>query len=158
MTRCVRPNPAVVVFAVLAAVIAPAAAQSPSYRAGLGDLMTAYVQPRHAKLGFAGREENWPYAAYEAHELQETVERIAKAVPKYREFSIPDLIGSTVTQPLQAAERAAKADDVAGFATAYEQLTAACNTCHQSTGHAEIVIQAPTAPAFPNQDFRPPRR
>jgi hypothetical protein len=33
--------------------------------------MTMTVQPRHTKLGLAGREGNWPYAAYELHELQE---------------------------------------------------------------------------------------
>jgi len=41
-----------------------ATAQQP-HRAAVGDLMTALVQPRHIKLGLAGREQNWPYAAYE---------------------------------------------------------------------------------------------
>jgi hypothetical protein len=43
----------------------------PTYRPGLGDLMTMTVQPRHIKLGLAGREKNWIYAAYELHELEE---------------------------------------------------------------------------------------
>lgn len=29
-----------------------------TYRPGLGDLMTMTVQPRHTKLGLAGREKN----------------------------------------------------------------------------------------------------
>jgi hypothetical protein len=46
-------------------------AQSPQetpplpYRPGLGDLMTMTVQPRHIKLGLAGGEKNWAYAAYQ---------------------------------------------------------------------------------------------
>jgi len=39
------------------------AAQQP-HPAAVGDLMTAFVQPRHVKLGLAGSEQNWPYAAY----------------------------------------------------------------------------------------------
>ena len=35
------------------------APQPPTYRPGLGDLMTMTVQPRHIKLGLAGREKNW---------------------------------------------------------------------------------------------------
>ena len=49
----------------------------PSYRPGLGDLMTTTVQPRHIKLAFAGREKNWTYAAYEVHELDEAFDRLS---------------------------------------------------------------------------------
>ena len=52
------------------------APQSPSYRPGLGDLMTMTVQPRHIKLGIAGRENNWAFAAYELHELEEAAEKL----------------------------------------------------------------------------------
>jgi len=40
-------------------------ARSGGYRPGLGDLMTTTVQPRHTKLGLAGRAQNWSYAAYD---------------------------------------------------------------------------------------------
>src|ERR1700728_3694624 len=53
------------------------------YHPGLGELMTAFVQPRHIKLGLAGTEHNWSYAAYELGELRETFEDIAKLVPKH---------------------------------------------------------------------------
>ena len=64
-------------------------AQTPApaaYRPGLGDLMTMTVQPRHTKLGLAGREGNWPYAAYELHELQEAFDRAVAVWPKWRTF------------------------------------------------------------------------
>jgi hypothetical protein len=54
--------------------------------------MTAFVQPRHIKLGLGGREQNWPYAAYELDELRETFADLAKILPKYRDLSIPEMI------------------------------------------------------------------
>lgn len=143
-------------WSILALVLAlPAAAQTPpAYRPGLGDLMTMTVQPRHLKLGLAGQEKNWPYAAYEWHELEEALERIAKQVPKWREFDVGQLMAATVKQPLDDLEAAIKASDGARFDAAYRQLTDACNACHRSTNLGMIVIKVPNASAFPNQDFR----
>jgi hypothetical protein len=148
-----------VAIAVVAALAAPslATAQQPALHPGLGDLMTAFVQPRHTKLGLAGNDKNWLYAAYELSELREAFDDVAAIVPKYRDSSVPDLIASTVKQPLAALDQAIKAKDANQFSVAYGQLTASCNACHQSTDHAVIVIQAPTATAFPDQDFRPTR-
>jgi hypothetical protein len=143
------------ILILLLAVPAAAAAQTPApYRPGLGDLMTMTVQPRHLKLGIAGQEKNWPYAIYEGHELEEAFERIAKQVPKWREFDIPQLLAATVKQPLDDLEAAAKAGDGQRFDTAYRQLTDACNACHKSANLGAIVIKVPDASAFPNQDFR----
>ena len=72
-----------------AAAISDATAQQKPYSPGLGDLMTATVQPRHTKLGLAAREGNWPYAAYELHELKEAFDRAAKAWPKWRDVLDP---------------------------------------------------------------------
>jgi hypothetical protein len=144
----------------LAALVVPslATAQQPAFHPGLADLMTAFVQPRHTKLGLAGSEKNWPYAAYELNELRETFDDVAAIVPKYRNISVPDLIASTVKQPLAALEQAIKAKDANQFTVAYAQLTASCNACHQSTDHAVIVIQPPTAAAFPDQRFGRPTK
>jgi hypothetical protein len=130
-----------------------ATAQQPAFHPGMGDLMTAFVQPRHTKLGLAGNDKNWPYAAYELSELRETFDEVAALVPKYRDNSVPDLIASTVKQPLMALDEAVKAKDANRFTAAYGQLTASCNACHQSTDHPMIVIQPPASPAFPDQDF-----
>jgi hypothetical protein len=128
------------------------------HRAALGDLMTAFIQPRHIKLGLAGSEQNWSYAAYEFDQLSETFEDVAEVLPKYRDLSIPDMISSTVKEPLAAVNRAIQAKDGNQFTKAYGQLTASCNICHQSYDRAAIVIQAPTVSAFPDQDFRPPTK
>ena len=79
--------------------------------AAIGDLMTAFVQPRHIKLGLGRREQNWPYAAYELHQLRETFADLAEILPKYRDLSIPDMITSTGKEPLAALDRAIQAKD-----------------------------------------------
>jgi cytochrome c556 len=140
---------------VLAAAISNATAQQKPYIPGLGDLMTMTVQPRHTKLGLAAREGNWPYAAYELHELKEAFDRAAKTWPKWRTFSIPEMMASVTKEPMAALERAIKAGDPNRVNTAYDELTAACNTCHRSADRGMIVIQSPLASAFPDQDFRP---
>jgi hypothetical protein len=127
------------------------------YHPGLGDLMTAFVQPRHTKLGLAGSEQNWPYAAYELGELREAFDDVAKLVPKHGILAMPAAIASTVQPPIAALDAAIKAKDRAAFTKAYGDLTVACNACHQSADHPVIVIQAPTVSAFPDQDFRPPK-
>lgn len=129
------------------------------YHPGLGELMTAFVQPRHVKLGFAGQERNWPYAAYELGELQETFDDIGKLVPTHDGRPTPPMIASTVEQPMTALGKAIAAKDAAAFTKAYGDLTASCNACHQSFGHPMIVIRVPGgAPSpFPDQDFRPAR-
>jgi hypothetical protein len=144
---------------VAGALIGPslAPAQQP-HPAAVGDLMTAFVQPRHIKLGLAESEQNWPYAAYELDQLRETFADLAEILPKYRDLSIPDMITSTVKEPLAALDRAIQAKDGNQFMAAYGQLTASCNACHQSYDRAVIVIQTPAVSTFPDQDFRQPTK
>ena len=136
----------------------PAAPQAPTpqaYRPGLGDLMTMTVQPRHTKLGLAGQEKNWAYAAYELHELEESFERVARAWPMYRKTNIAETIAATTKEPMEAVAQAIKSADQAKFADAYGRLTATCNACHAAAERAVVIIQVPKASPFPDQDFRP---
>lgn len=157
-----RKRRTVLMLLLIAAVLMVApmlgAAQTPqgeAYRPGLGDLMTMTVQPRHTKLAFAGQEKNWPYAAYELHELQEAFERSAHVWPQWRSVPIAAMITSVAQEPMAALAQAIKAADTTQFNTAFQKLTDACNTCHQSADRAVIVIQVPRASMFPDQDFRP---
>ena len=54
--------------------------------------MTAFVQPRHIKLGLHGNEQNWPYAAFAFDQLRETLADVDEVLPKYRDLSILDMI------------------------------------------------------------------
>jgi hypothetical protein len=156
----------------LVALVSPAAAQQKMpgmdmsevksqapYHPGLGELMTAFVQPRHTKLGLAGMAQNWAYAGYELDELKETFEDVGKLVPKHGELDIPQTIGATVEQPMDALDKAIKAKDRRAFTKAYADLTNGCNACHQSADHPMIVIQSPSVgqTSFPDQNFNRPK-
>ena len=137
---------------------APAAVSSqPDYHPSMGDLMTMAIQPRHTKLGQAGRIGNWVYAEYELSELRNAFSRLARTIPTYRNADMTVLIGAMTTQPLQSVEDSIRGKDAARFKAAYAQLTAACNACHVSQDHAMVVISVPNGDAYPDQDFSSPR-
>ncbi len=117
--------------------------------------MTMTVQPRHTKLGLAGQEKNWVYAAYEQHELQEAFDRAARVWPMYRKADINALLASTMKEPMEAVAAAIKSADVGAFNEAYARLTDTCNACHQATERSFVAIRVPRASPFPDQDFRP---
>jgi hypothetical protein len=144
--------------AVSAGALAQGNEAAPAYRPGLGDLMTMTVQPRHLKVGLAGQEKNWAFAAYELHELEESFERVARVWPKWRQVEIAETIKATMEAPLEAVEQAIKAKDAARFAETYARLTETCNACHQSANVGMIVIQVPKSSPFANQDFRPQKQ
>ena len=89
------------------------------------------------------------------HELKEAFDRAAQTWPKWRTFAIPEMMDSVITEPTAALDQAIKASDSARFTAAYEQLTAACNTCLRSADRGVIVIQSPAGSPFADQDFRP---
>jgi hypothetical protein len=126
----------------------------PEYHPSLGDLMTMAVQPRHLKLGIAGKEKNWAYAKYELSELRNAFGRVARTIPVYRNADLNALMNSLTTEPLKDVEQAIGAADAAKFKTAYARLTSTCNACHLSQEHSMVVIRVPDAAAFPDQDFR----
>ena len=136
----------------------PAATPAPDYHPSLGDLMTMAVQPRHTKLGLAGRASNWPYAQYELSELRNAFARIARTIPTYRNIDTAAVIAALTTAPLKAVEQAINAKDAGQFKSAYAQLTTTCNACHLSQDHPFVVIRIPGTSPYPDQDFRAPVR
>ena len=130
----------------------PDAAPVP-YVLTMGDMMNALVQPRHAKLGLAGRSGNWPLAAYALVEIRQSFAGIVKAQPRFRGYPVAELVDAALGEPLRAVDAAIKQRDPEKFAAAYDRLTQGCNACHASIDHAYVVIQTPDASAFPNQAF-----
>jgi hypothetical protein len=129
-------------------------APPPTYRPGLGDLMTMTVQPRHIKLALAGREKNWPYAGYELHQLEEALDRVSRYWPQWRRNPIADMMNATTKEPMAMLAQAIKNADAEQFSIAYARLTDSCNACHKGANVGVNVIVAPTASTFPDQDFR----
>ena len=123
------------------------------YVPGLGDFMTAYVQPHHIKLWLAGSAGNWQLAAYEANELGETFEDISTYQATWKNVPVTQLV-KVIIEPALAKVEAAIADkNVGAFKTAYGTLTAACNSCHKAARHDFLEIIVPTADPFSDQHF-----
>jgi hypothetical protein len=121
-------------------------------------LMSMLIQPRHAKLGLAGKAENWPLAGYALKELRQGLVITARAVPRWKGLPVPDLFDAAVSQPIALLDFAIKAQEPNQFGEGYARLTAGCNACHATTDHSFVVIKPPdSAAAFPNQDFQPKR-
>jgi hypothetical protein len=143
----------------LAAVAAPAADTKPAapepYAPGLGDFMTAYVQPHHSKLWFAGSAGNWKLAAYEASELDETFEDISSYQPVWKNVPVARLVKAIMEPALAKVIAAITARDSAAFRTAFTGLTAGCNACHASAQHDFLRITVPATNPFSDQDFAP---
>jgi hypothetical protein len=123
----------------------------------MGDMMNTLVQPRHAKLGLAGRAQNWALATYALVEIRQTFAGITKAQPRFRGLPVGELVDAALSQPFNAVDAAIKQQDAQKFVAAYDQLTQGCNACHAAVDHPFVVIKPPDASAFPNQDFSPRR-
>jgi hypothetical protein len=141
-----RPSFAVLIaMALLAATSANA--QDSSAGPGLGEIMTLQ-QLRHIKLWFAGRAGNWPLADYEMGELNEGFEDVNKLLGG-------DTVDKAVGTPMQALQKIIDNKDHAAFTSAFDQLTAGCNSCHHTLDHGFIAIQRPTSLPYSNQNFAP---
>ncbi len=147
----------VALFAIIGASGSAIGEQAESYTPGLVEFMMT-VQNHHAKLWLAGNARNWDLADYQADELKELLEEIAKRVPEYKGVPVGKMIEAATMPPLGDIESAIKGRDSGKFAAAFDKLTAACNACHQAANRAFIVIQRPASSPFPNQLFAPRRK
>src|SRR5262249_17818133 len=100
-----------------------------AYEPGLGEIMTLQ-QMRHTKLWLAGEAKNWDLAAYEMDELGEGFDDVLKFHPTHKESPVApkDAIPRIVTEPLAEVRAAVDKKDAAAFESAYDKLTAACNS------------------------------
>jgi hypothetical protein len=140
----------------LAASVLFAAAQpaKDSYAPGLGEFMTA-TQLRHAKLWFAGQENNWDLAAYEIDEITEGLEDAEKQFPTRDGIPVADMIKANIDPAVEQLKKAVAAKSRTKFVVAFDNLTSACNTCHAGADKPFIRIQRPTSSPMSNQNFAP---
>jgi hypothetical protein len=123
-----------------------------TYVPTLGDIMGA-TQLRHFKLSYAGKLGNWELASYELGQIGDSLINAARL---YQNIPVEKI--NMVEQPLMDLSSAIKAKDGARFASAFADLTAACNSCHEAAHVGFITIQVPTASPFSNQSFMPKRK
>lgn len=119
-----------------------------AYRPGLGEFMTG-IQIHHAKLWFAGQNQNWKLAEFETGEIEETLAAIKEYCKDRPEIKLIYMING----PLDSVVAAIHQKDPIQFKRNFILLTSTCNSCHQATRHEFNVIKIPDNPPFSNQDF-----
>jgi len=136
---------------------APSQELPKSYIPGLGEFM-GRIQTDHAKIWLAGEARNWELAGYQLGELKEVFSDVQDLVPRYQNIPVGDMIDAIITGTIKDLEGAIETRDFNKFSAAFDELTAACNSCHQAANRAYIAIRRPTQSSFSNQDFLPPKR
>ena len=119
------------------------------YKPGLGEFMTN-IQVHHAKLRFAGLNENWQLADFEIHEIMESIEDIKKYETDRPESKLTGILSPA----MDSINHAIQQKDPVLFKSSYVLLTNTCNNCHKSVHFDFNVVTIPTASSFSNQDFR----
>jgi hypothetical protein len=138
------------------AVPAAAGGTMPAYSPGLGEIMTLQ-QMRHSKLWFAGRARNWELAGYELDELKEGFDDVAKFFPVHEDIPLTPMVEAITGKEIPNLAKVIEGRDIGKFASAFDQLTAACDGCHQSAHRGFIVIRRPISLPYSNQSFAPAR-
>jgi hypothetical protein len=121
-----------------------------AYKPGLGEMMTG-MQLHHAKLWYAGVNDNWPLADFEIKELFETVADIQHYNKDRAEVKLIPMVTSVLTD----LNNKIKQKDAVGFKSSFQLLTNTCNSCHMATGFDFNVITIPSGLPVTNQDFIP---
>ena len=121
-----------------------------TYKPGFGAFMSG-IQTHHAKLWFAGQNQNWALADFEVHEIQEALEDLQKFCidrPEVKKIAMIYPAIDSVSISLQQKNPQL-------FKSSFVLLTNTCNSCHKATQHGFNVVTIPSSPPVVNQDFRP---
>jgi len=119
------------------------------YAPGLGEIMGG-IQTHHAKLWYAGINDNWKLAQYEIDELKERFEQ-ARTVESGR----PEVKMIPMMYPaIDSIKDAIGRKNLNQFKSGFQLLTASCNSCHSDNNFEFNIITIPTAPPVSNQDFK----
>jgi len=124
------------------------------FKPGLDDLMNMLIQPRHQKLWAAGQQHNWALAAFQLREMRNAFDRIAATIPKYSNIDLGPTFINIMDSQVRAVNGAIASQNPQQFMTAFGDLTAACNSCHEALNLGILVMKVPEVTGFPNQDFR----
>jgi hypothetical protein len=119
-----------------------------AYTPGVGEFMSS-IQMHHAKLWFAGKNENWELANFEIEEIQESLDDIQQYCADSPSIKPLPMIFA----PLDSVKHAISEKNSGAFKTSFSLLTNTCNSCHQAANHAFNVIRIPDMPPVTNQVF-----
>jgi hypothetical protein len=119
------------------------------YKPGMGEIMSN-IQFHHAKLWFAGVNNNWPLAEYNESLIQSGF----KKIQLFHGDKFEAKAASMIIPSMDSISNAIRHKDIRSFKTAFLFMTNTCNNCHVVTRHEFNVIIIPTIPPVSNQDFQ----
>ncbi|HET7001646.1 MAG TPA: hypothetical protein VFI33_10065 [Puia sp.] len=119
-----------------------------AYSPGVGEFMSS-IQMHHAKLWFAGKNENWDLANFEIEEIQESLDDIQQYCADSPSIKTLPMIFA----PLDSVKHAISEKNTGRFKTSFNLLTNTCNSCHQASNRPFNVIRIPDTPPVSNQVF-----
>ena len=119
-----------------------------TYKPGFGEFMSN-IQAHHAKLWFAGLNQNWKLADFEVHEIMESIEDI-QIYQKERKES--EMIG-IINPALDSVNIAIQKKNPEQFKNSFTSLTNTCNECHRIADFEFNVVKIPDVQTFSNQVF-----
>ncbi|HEX4001288.1 MAG TPA: hypothetical protein VHX36_01475 [Candidatus Acidoferrales bacterium] len=143
--------------AALEAKVATLEQQLNDSKPGLGEIM-GVIQQHHTKLYYAGTNGNWPLAAYELNEIQESLDDVIRLYPgKFKEVRVPlpELIPAMTKSSLGQVHEAIQQKNEKSFVQAYRALSTSCSSCHAAANDPFIRIKIPAAGMFSDQEFTP---
>ncbi len=119
-----------------------------TYTPGFGEFMTN-IQIHHAKLWFAGENENWLLADFELKEIRETIDNLKKFQSERKETPMVIMLNPALDSVNMSIEQ----KNPALFKQTFTSLTNSCNTCHKLVNYSFNQVKIPDTPPFSNQDF-----
>lgn len=119
------------------------------YAPGLGEIMVG-IQMHHAKLWYAGINDNWKLAQYEIDELKERFEQARDIETNRPEVKMIPMMYPSI----DSINNAIIHKNLTQFKSGFQLLTASCNSCHSANNFEFNIITIPTAPPVSNQDFK----
>ncbi|HSQ43854.1 MAG TPA: hypothetical protein VLM16_02585 [Ginsengibacter sp.] len=119
------------------------------YAPGLGEIMGG-IQTHHAKLWYAGINDNWKLAKYEIDELKERFEQARTVETDRPEVKMIPMIYPAIDSINDAIGH----KNLSQFKSGFQLLTASCNSSHSANNFEFNIITIPTAPPVSNQDFK----
>jgi hypothetical protein len=120
-----------------------------SYKPGFGEFMSG-IQAHHAKLWYAGQNENWRLADFEVHEIMELIQDIKTYETERKESKDIDMIDPV----LDSVNNAIEHKNPIEFRKSFILLTNTCNDCHKAVKFDFNVVKIPDFQQFSNQDFK----
>jgi hypothetical protein len=121
-----------------------------AYTPGFGEFMSG-IQMHHAKLWFAGTNNNWKLADFQVHKIQGylgAIQQFAADRPEAKAITM-------ISPAIDSVSNAIKQQNQQLFKNSFILLTNTCNTCHRATQYEFNVITIPANPPVSNQNFKP---